>query len=325
MKRRDPFLRALVAGIVLCLAPAASAQTQGDGARVYWKTLAGANAVTFWPVFAGGNASPLDPSHSVTPDTNFDALLAVVGAHRVLAVAGRSSTMSVFLPVGRLSGALTDVASEPAGSSRGFGDPVLQLTLNLVGAPAIRNLVQLARYEPKYTIDLLGGVAFPIGEHSRDQAVNLSQDRFYGRIGAPIMIALAPWVPGKRTTVEVLPAIWFFQDVDQGPGSVLKNEALLQVEAHLTRDLTDAFWASLDSSWFKGAKPERNGVEGKSLNTPGVGFTLGFQINQNLAINTSYFATVGDSAPTDLRSDEFRVMFTYGWHKLLEGVKRLGQ
>jgi hypothetical protein len=48
-------------------------------------------------------------------------------------------------------------------------------------------------------------------------------------------------------------------------------------------------------------------------------------VNQSLQINTSYFATVGDSTATDLRADEFRVMFTYGWHKLLEGVKRLNQ
>jgi len=27
---------------------------------------------------------------------------------------------------------------------------------------------------------------------------------------------------------------------------------------------------------------------------------------------------------TDRRSDEFRVRFTYGWHTLIEGMKRLG-
>jgi hypothetical protein len=174
-------------------------------------------------------------------------------------------------------------------------------------------------------VDLLGAIAFPIGEHSNDQALNLSQDRWYGRIGAPVMVALTPWVPGKRTTLEFVPAVWLFQDVDNGPGKVLKNEALFQLEGHLTRDVTEAFWVSFDTSYFSGAKPTENGVEGKSLSNSGVGFTLGFQINQSLQLNTSYFATVGDSGSTDLRADEFRVMFTYGWHKLLEGVKRLGQ
>ena len=105
----------------------------------------------------------------------------------------------------------------------------------------------------------------------------------------------------------------------------MKNEALFQLEGHLTRDITDSFWGSFDASWFSGAKPEVNGIQAESLSNSGVGFTLGFQVNQNLAINTSYFSTVGDSDSNDLRADEFRVMFTYGWHRLLEGVKRLGQ
>ena len=37
-----------------------------------------------------------------------------------------------------------------------------------------------------------------------------------------------------------------------------------------------------------------------------------------------YGSTVGDNAPTDLRLSQFRVTLTYGWHPLVEGVKRLG-
>ena len=309
----------------LCCGVTANAQTQGDGARVYWKTLAGANAVTFWPMLAGGNANPLDPSHTVSPGVDFDATVALAGFHKVLPIAGRSSTLSLFLPVGNLHGEVTSAPVAAAQSSRGFGDPVLQLTVNLAGAPAILNLAEMARYAPRYTIDVLGAVAFPIGEYSDDQALNLGQNRWYGRIGAPTVIALAPWVPGRRTTAEVLPAVWLFGEVEDGLGRVLKNEALFQLEGHLTRDFTDTFWGSVDASWFSGAKPEIDGIKGESLNNSGIGFTLGFQVSQNLSINTSYFSTIADSESKDLKADEFRVMFTYGWHKLLEGVKRLGQ
>jgi hypothetical protein len=35
-------------------------------------------------------------------------------------------------------------------------------------------------------------------------------------------------------------------------------------------------------------------------------------------------ATVNDSAPpTDLQMDSFRLSLTYGWHKIVEGQKRL--
>jgi len=316
--------RILVACVALSLTSTAAAQTQGDGARVYWKTLAGANAVTFWPIFVTGNSNPFDPAHIVKPNANVDAMIALVGAHKVLPIGGRSSTLSAFLPVGNIQAQIAGVPTAPTESTVGFGDAMVQLTVNLAGGPAIMSLAQMARYEPTFTIDLLGAVAFPLGEHDDSQSLNLGQGRWYGRIGAPVMYRLGAWVPGQRTTVEAIPAVWFFEDDDSFRGShTLSNGPLFQLEAHATRDLTETLWASFDASWFKGSGSEIDGVEGETLNNTGVGFTFGFQVTDNLAINTSYFSTVADSEPTDLRGDEFRIMFTYGWHKLLEGVNRL--
>ena len=72
-----------------------------------------------------------------------------------------------------------------------------------------------------------------------------------------------------------------------------------------------------------GGKSSMNGVSGDSLNNLGVGFTLGYQINDNLSLTAGYMATVNDSDPTDLRMDGFRISLTYGWHKIVEGQKRL--
>jgi hypothetical protein len=36
-----------------------------------------------------------------------------------------------------------------------------------------------------------------------------------------------------------------------------------------------------------------------------------------------YMATVNDSQPTDLQLDGFRISLAYGWHKIVEGQKRL--
>jgi hypothetical protein len=316
--------RTLVVLAAMAIAVPAAAQTQGDGARVYWKTLAGANAVTFWPIFATGNTNPFDPAHTITPDANVDAMIALVGAHKVLPLGGRSSTLSAFLPLGNLQAQLAGAPTAPTESTLGFGDPMLQLTVNLAGAPAIMSLAQMARYEPTFTIDLLGAIAFPVGEHDDSQTLNLGQGRWYGRLGAPMVYRLGSWVPGQRTTLEAVPAVWFFEDDDSYRGNhTLSSGPLFQLEGHATRDLTEALWASFDVSWFKGSRSEIDGLEGETLNNTGVGFTFGFQVTDSLAINTSYFATVADSDPTDLRGDEFRIMFTYGWHKLLEGVNRL--
>jgi len=58
-------------------------------------------------------------------------------------------------------------------------------------------------------------------------------------------------------------------------------------------------------TWFGGGKLTLSGVAGDLLKRLGVGFTLGYQINDNISLTTRYMATVNDSAPTDLKMDGF--------------------
>jgi hypothetical protein len=59
------------------------------------------------------------------------------------------------------------------------------------------------------------------------------------------------------------------------------------------------------------------------LNNFGLGFTLGYTINDNLGLTVGYKSTVDDLAPQNLRMDNFTVSLVYGWHSLIEGAKRL--
>jgi len=311
----------LAAGLV---ALSTAAKAQGDGARAYWKSLAGASAVTFWSIDASGNTNPLDEAQVVDPNADFDAHVALLGYHRTMDLLGRSATASFLLPVGNLEGEISGVPISQEASSSGFGDPMLQLNLNLVGAPAMNDLPSVLRYEPKFTLDLLASFALPVGEYDDSSSLNLGQNRWYGRFGTPMMWTFGPWVPGQRTTFEFLPALWWFGDNDDyQSGQTLETDPIFGMEAHLTRDLTETAWCSLDSVWFSGGESEINGVGGEEIDNVGVGLSFGYQINDNLSINTSYFSTIDDSGSGDLRGDEFRLMFTYGWHPLLQGMKRL--
>ena len=87
---------------------------------------------------------------------------------------------------------------------------MFEFNLNLVGPKAQKNIPDVLRYQPGFTIDLLADLAVPIGEYNNSQSLNLGQNRWYGRVGAPILFQLGSWVPGRRTTLEFLPAVWFF-------------------------------------------------------------------------------------------------------------------
>jgi hypothetical protein len=291
--------------------------------RFYWKSLAGANAVPVIFQSLSGNANPLDPAHFPSADADVEANVGVVGYAKMLPLFDRTFTVAILEPVGRISGEVSVAGQTYDQSANGFGDPMLEVGINLIGPKALRSIPDLLRYEPKLSLDLIVDVAFPIGEYDSDQALNLGQNRWYGRVGAPIVCQIGPWVPGRRTTLEALPSVWFFSDNDDYVGHTLSTDPLFQVEAHLTRDFTGHFWGSLDTTYMGGGESSIDGVDGDSLSNVGVGFTLGYQINDNISLTGGYMATVNDSDPEDLQMDGFRLSFTYGWHKIVEGQKRL--
>jgi hypothetical protein len=317
-----PVMLALASAIgLVALGPArASAQVPP---RFYWKTLSSANAVPVIVNSMSGNTNPFDPSHLITPGSNVDATLALVGYARTFSLFDRAALVAVIEPMGRISSEVTAAGQSVSQAARGFGDPTLELDVNLIGRPAQKTLVDVLRYEPGFSLDLIADIAFPIGEYDDTRALNLGQNRWYGRVGAPIVWQLGPWVPGRRTTLELLPAVWFFGTNDDYVGQTLTTDPLFQLDAHLTRDLTDRFWASLDGAWYTGGRATIGGVQGEKLDNVAVGITLGYQINDNLALTAGYKSTVHDKAPGDLQMDGFMISLVAGWHPLVEGVRRL--
>jgi hypothetical protein len=49
------------------------------------------------------------------------------------------------------------------------------------------------------------------------------------------------------------------------------------------------------------------------LNNFGLGFSLGYRINDNIGLTVGYKSTVNDLDSGDLRMDNFTVSIVYGW------------
>ena len=313
------FVATVLALGILC-SPLAQAQVP---ARFYWKSLSGGSAVPLIVNSISGNTNPFDPAHTVAPGGNVDGTLAIVGYAQTFEMFDRSTMAAILLPMGRVSGELTVGGRSFNQNANGFGDPMLEFNINVIGPRAQKNIPDALRYEPGFSVDLLADLALPIGEYDSSQALNLGQNRWYGRVGAPVVWQLGSWVPGRRTTLELLPAVWLFGDNNDYVGQTLKTDPLFQLDAHLTRDFTENFWGSLDVAWYNGGKATINGVAGEKLNNIGVGLTLGYQVNSNLNLTVGYKSTINDSAPGDLKMDSFMITLVYGWHPLIEGSKRL--
>ena len=224
------------------------------------------------------------------------------------AALGRSGQRTGTPPASRSA----DSATRPSSS-----------TSTCIGPKAQKTIPDALRYEPGFSLDVLVDLAIPIGEYDSSQPLNIGQNRWYGRIGFPIVWQLGDWVPGRRTTLEFLPAVWLFGNNNDFGGRTLETDPLYQIDAHLTRDFTNHLWGSLDAAWFNGGKATIDGVKGQKLDNYGFGLTLGYQLNDNMGLTFSYKSTVSDQAPDDLQMDVFMVSLVYGWHPIIEGAKRL--
>jgi hypothetical protein len=307
--------------VMLCVSN--STLAQGDGARFYWKGLVGTNAVPVIANSMGGNANPFDPSQNVIPGADFKAVMSTAGYAKFLPLFKRSAMVSVLVPMGRISGDLSLNGIDYSSNARGFGDPLMQIGINVIGPKAIMNIPDMLRYKPGFSVDVIGSLAIPVGEYDNTSPINLGQNRWYGRIGLPIVWSIGPWVPGKQTTIELLPAIWMFGDNDDFVGVKLETEPMYQLEGHLTRDFMERLWGSLDVISYSGGKATIDGVEGEKMSNIGMGGTIGYHINENFQLTVSYNSTVKDNDAEDLKMDCFRISLVYGWHPLIEGMRRM--
>ncbi len=292
--------------------------------RFYWKGMNGTNAVPLISMSLSGNANPADHANTVLPGSIIEADIVIAGYAHLFELFDRSAMIAVLLPMGRISGDLTLGGLAFNEQVHGFGDPMVEFDINLIGPDPIRNIPDFMRHEPGFSLDVMVDLAFPIGEYDNDTPLNIGQNRWYGRVGFPIVWQLGPWVPYRRTTLEFLPSVWLFGDNDDFVGQELSTDPLFQVEGHLTRNFAKDLWGSLDVSWMNGGQATLDGDEGEDSDMRGLGFTLGYQLNDHAQLTFGYMATMGDDEPGDLNMDRFLISLTFGWHKLIEGMDRIG-
>jgi hypothetical protein len=296
--------------------------------RFYWKTLQGTNAVPVIAMSVSGNVNPLDPSYNFDPSSSLSADVAIAGFAKMFPVWNKASMLAVLVPMGRIEGDFLAGPLLTREASSGFGDPMVEFNINLIGPPPIMNLPDMLRYEPGFSMDLVVDVTFPFGQYDNTQSLNLGQNRWYGRIGTPIVWQLGPWIPASRTTLEIFPSVWLFGDNDDFVGDNLSSDPTFELETHLTRNFTSKFWGSLDATYSSSGDATISNST-TSVTTSGsdmtlVGFTLGYQLNDSLQLTIGYKSTLNnDTASDDLQMSVFTISLTTGWHRLLEGAGRL--
>jgi len=317
--------------------------------RFYERNLIGVQAIPILGISFNGNINPFDP----TLGDNSDAHIPQAGIDNIhlegsMALAGYSITFPLFeqnariaylQPIGDMSmtatGTLGDFHNVPLQSSyaNGLGDPFFEITYGLMGSKALTSLPKAIRYQPRFQMDLLLDLSVPLGEYDSDNVLNMGTNRYWGRVGLPMMVQLGDvWAVGYRTSFEILPAITWYGDNDERYGGGSQSTDLgYSVGMHLTHDISDHVWVSLDYSYVKSGDytnygsgdPSKDGsFSGQDFQS--IGATVATDLTRNLNVSLGYQTTINDDAVGDAQMSTFSLSLTYYWAGILDGLARTG-
>ena len=264
----------LIAAVVA--APVRGVHGQALEPRSYANTPVGINFVLLGYGHLDGDVG-FDTTSPVT-----DAKVSVHGGFaayaRSLDVWGRSGKVLAVLPFAEATG-----TAKVAGQGRdrrvfGLADPLLRLSVNLFGAPAL----SMEEF-PAYEQDIIVGVSFqvtaPLGQYDPDKLLNVGTNRWSFK---PELGVSKAWGP---VTVELIPAVTFFtKNDDFFGGKTLEQDPIYSVQGHFIYEFFPGFWAALNTTYYTGGRTTVDGDRGPEPGNFRVGLTAALSLSRHQSI-----------------------------------------
>lgn len=297
-----------------------------DGARVYWPLPKNTNILAGHLIKGTANASWSNWS-AIQPNVDIHSDIYLLTYTRVQPVFGRTTYWQTALPMGTTNTSSNLPIDTQDTFTNGLGDPSLGATFNLYGSPALK-AKDFVRHEQDLSINLGVNVTAPWGQYDNDESLNIGSNQWKTRISAPIVKSVGAWVPGTRTTLEIMPSVMLFGDNDEAQGGKIEQDPLYGVEIHVTRDITQNAFISLDYTWLKGGEEKLTSPNGSSLRESNgidatlMGVTLGFEVNDNLRLFVTHMQTISEGNDSFvLEGSLTKLTLSWSWHDVLEKVR----
>jgi len=286
------------------LAPAACALAQSIEPRAYSNAPVGVNFVVAGVAYSHGGLS-LDPSLPVT-DARLESSAAVLAYARVLDLWGVSGKFDAIVPYASLSGTAVYAGQPVERSIHGAANPLLRISANLVGAPAL-TLHEFAAYRQDLIVGVSVQVGVPLSQYDPTRLLNIGTNRWSVKPEVGVSKAIGSW------TIEGQAAVTFYGDnTDFFGGSTRTQDPLYALQGHAIHSFRSGIWASLDLTYFAGGRSTIDGVAKNDLQQNWrVGATLAIPVDRRNSIKLA--ASSGVSARTGNNFDLLAVAWQYRW------------
>jgi hypothetical protein len=302
----------LCAAAVLCATATRTASAQELNPRAYVITPVGTNALNLGYSYLEGNpdlsgAAPITDAHA-------SVNLAALGYYHSLDFFGRSANLAAVIPyaTGEFTGTVADAPRRARRS--GLPDSSLRLSVNLLGGAAM---------EPqefgKWRQDILLGVSLkivaPTGQYDPTALINLGTNRWAFKPEIGYSQRWDHWV------LDAYAAVWFFTENPEFfsrnqyfPGVQSKSQSpVTAFETHLSYDVRQRLWISLDANFWSGGESRLNGVANPASyqRSSRVGITASIPVSAHNSIKLSYSEGAYVRFGASYRS--ISASWQYGW------------
>jgi hypothetical protein len=218
---------------------------------------------------------------------------------RAFELAGQSARFDVRLPLqdARWEGLLR---GEPASTQRtGLGDPRVRLSVNFLGAPALRDK-EFQAYRVSHPVNTVVGAALavtlPLGEYKQEKLLNLGDNRFVFQPQLGFVHTRAHW------SYELTGSVLLYTDNDDFFGNNKREqEPLYEAQAHLVYTAPRLWWVSVGTAYDWGGKSTINGEKKDDEKRELLyGISAGLPVGSRFSVKLAY---VGSRSDEDIGKD----------------------
>src|SRR5580700_2031678 len=282
-------LRFVLALLVSIVATAAQLSAQDLAPRAYVITPVHSNAVTITGGFYNGGVD----FNGIVPIGNARGTyyVPIFSYYHSVNFFGRSANITASLPygVGTFQG---DVSEQSRSIYRsGLLDSTFRFSVNLLGGPAMQPK-EMVKWKQKRLLGVSLKVVAPTGQYSGTKLINWGSNRWAFKPEFGYSERWGHWV------VDGYAGAWFFTANPEFwsrnsffPGVRSQTqEPVGSTEFHLSYDIKQRLWASLDGNFWFGGRTTVNGIQ--NVNTyqknSRIGATVSVPVNRHQSIKISY-------------------------------------
>ena len=268
------------------------ASAQEIEARAYSNAPIGINFVT------GGIAQAKSGSYTLTTEA--------VNLTRIIDVFGQSGRISLLVPYAQLSGTGSLGPQNVNASAEGLSDPVVKISANLYGAPAL-SLEEFNNYKQDLIIGTSLAASIPWGKYNSEQMLNVGANRSLIQPAIGASQAVGPW----RLELAGMATIYTSNTSFLGSNTLSQNP-IYSSEAHAIYYFQNTAYISADATYFMGGQKYVNGtaISGSQENWR-FGSTFSYPINKHNSIRLTGSKGVYSNTNTDYTA--LGISWQYRW------------